>query len=68
MREVQRVMERFVSLWGAESFSVDAKRIPRESISARTSVRSVFGEPVPNEKELFEMHGCMDANASGIPG
>ena len=54
MRELQRVMERFVSLCEAESFSVAAKCIPRESISARTSVRSVSGELVPDEKELLE--------------
>jgi hypothetical protein len=39
---------------GAESFSADAKCIPGESISARTSVRSVSGDLVPNEKELLE--------------
>jgi formate hydrogenlyase transcriptional activator len=54
MRELQRVMERFVSLYEAESCSVAAKGIPRESISARTSVRSVSGELVPNEKEFLE--------------
>ena len=54
IRELQRVMERFVSLCEAESFSVAAKCIPRESISERTSVRSVSGEVVPNEKEFLE--------------
>jgi len=54
MREMQRVMERFVGLCEAESFSVDAKCIRGESISARTSVRSVSGDLVPNEKELLE--------------
>ena len=52
MRELQRVMERFVSLCEAESFSVAAKCIPRESISA--SIRSVSGELVPNENEFLE--------------
>jgi transcriptional regulator with GAF, ATPase, and Fis domain len=54
MRELQRVMERFVSLCEAESFSVAAKCIPRESISERTSIRSVSGEVVPNEKKFLE--------------
>jgi hypothetical protein len=54
MRELQWVMERFVSLCEAESLSVAAKCIPPESISARTSIRSVSGELVPNEKELLE--------------
>ena len=54
IRELQRVMERFVSLCEAESFSVAAKCILRESISERTSVRSVSGEVVPNEKEFLE--------------
>jgi transcriptional regulator with PAS, ATPase and Fis domain len=54
MREMQRVMERFVSLCEAESFSVDANCIPGESISARSSVRSVSGELVPNEKKFIE--------------
>jgi transcriptional regulator with PAS, ATPase and Fis domain len=54
MRELQRVMERFVSLYEAESCSVAAKCIPRESLSARTSTRSVSGELVPDEKELLE--------------
>ena len=49
MRELHRVMERFVSLYEAESISVPALG----SISS-TSVRSVFGELVPNEKELLE--------------
>ena len=61
MRELQRVMERFVSLCEAESFSVAAKCIPRESISARTSVRSVSGELVPNEKEFLELEDAEDA-------
>ena len=52
MRELQRVMERFVSLCEAESFSVAAKCIPRESISA--SIRSVSGELVPHENEFLE--------------
>jgi hypothetical protein len=47
-------MERFVSLCEAESFSVAAKCIPRESISARTSIRSVSGELVPNANEFLE--------------
>jgi transcriptional regulator with GAF, ATPase, and Fis domain len=54
MRELQRVMERFVSLYEAESCSVAAKCISRESISAGTSVRSVSGELVPNEMEFLE--------------
>jgi DNA-binding NtrC family response regulator len=54
IRELQRVMERFVSFCEAESFSVAAKYIPRESISACTSVRSASGELVPNEKEFLE--------------
>jgi len=54
MRELQRVMERFVNLCEAKSFSVDAKCIPWESISARTSVRVEFGELLPSEKELLE--------------
>jgi two-component system response regulator HydG len=54
MREMQRVMERCVGLSEAESFSVDAKCIPMGSISAPTSVRSVSGDLVPNEKELLE--------------
>jgi len=54
MRELQRVMERFVSLCETESFSVAAKGIPQESISAHTSVRSVSAELVPNEKEFLE--------------
>ena len=54
MRELQRVMERFVSLCEAESFLVAAKCIPRESLSTRTSVRSVSGELVPHEKEFLE--------------
>jgi len=61
MRELQRVMERFVSLCEAENFSVAAKCIPRESISARTSVRSVSGELVPNEKEFLELEDAEDA-------
>jgi hypothetical protein len=61
MRELQRVMERFVSFCEAESFSVAAKCIPRESISARTSVRSVSGELVPNEKEFVELEDAEDA-------
>jgi len=47
-------MERFVNLCEAKSFSVDAKCIPWESISARTSVRVEFGELLPSEKELLE--------------
>jgi len=71
MRELQRVMERFVSLCEAESFSVAAKCIPRESISARTAVRSVSGELVPNEKEfledaLMEMLGEIPGWESGV--
>jgi transcriptional regulator with GAF, ATPase, and Fis domain len=54
VRELQRVMERFASLCEAESFSVAAKCIPRESISVRTSVRSVSGELAPDEKEFLE--------------
>jgi transcriptional regulator with GAF, ATPase, and Fis domain len=54
MRELQWVMERFVSFSEAESFSVAAKCIPREPISACTSVRLVSGELVPNEKEFLE--------------
>jgi transcriptional regulator with GAF, ATPase, and Fis domain len=54
VRELQRVMERFASLCEAESVSVGGKCIPRESISARTSVRPASGELVPSEKELLE--------------
>jgi formate hydrogenlyase transcriptional activator len=54
MREIQRVMERFVSLYEAESISMAPKSTPRESISARTSVQSVSGKVVPSVKELLE--------------
>jgi DNA-binding NtrC family response regulator len=53
MRELQRVMEWFVSFCGAENFSVATKCIPRESISAHT-VRSAFGGLIPSEEELLE--------------
>ena len=54
MRELQWVMERFESFSEAENLSVAAKCIPREPISACTSVRLVSGELVPNEKEFLE--------------
>jgi transcriptional regulator with GAF, ATPase, and Fis domain len=54
MRELQRVMELFVSLYEGESCAVAAKCIPRESLSARTYVRSLSGELVPNEKKFLE--------------
>jgi formate hydrogenlyase transcriptional activator len=54
MRELQRVIERFVALWEAGSFSIAAKVIPWEPISARTSVRSKSRELIPREKELIE--------------
>jgi formate hydrogenlyase transcriptional activator len=54
MREFQRVMERFVSLYEAGSISAAAKYSPREPLPARTSIRPVSGELVPNEKELLE--------------
>jgi transcriptional regulator with GAF, ATPase, and Fis domain len=54
MREFQRVMERFVSICEVESFSAAATCVPREPISACTSVRLVSGELIPNEKEFLE--------------
>jgi formate hydrogenlyase transcriptional activator len=54
IRELQCVMERFVSLWEAKVLSVEAKWIPWESISARTSVRSISEALAPNESELLE--------------
>ena len=49
MRELQRVLERFTSLWEAESFSVDAKWI-----SHAAPVRPIKGQWLPKEKELVE--------------
>lgn len=66
MRQFQRVMERFVSFCEAESFTAAAKYIPRESISACTSVRSLSGELVPNEKEFLE-YALMEMLAE-LPG
>jgi len=66
MREFQRVMERFVNLCEMESFSVASKCIPRESISARTFVRSESGELVPNEKEFLE--DALMEMLGGLPG
>jgi transcriptional regulator with GAF, ATPase, and Fis domain len=55
MRELQRVMERFVALWVAGVFSTTAKVIPWESTSPpRTSSLPISEELVPNEKELLE--------------
>lgn len=54
LRELQCVMERFVSLWETKILSVDAKWIPWDSISARTSVSSISEGLVPNESELLE--------------
>jgi transcriptional regulator with GAF, ATPase, and Fis domain len=66
MREMQRVMERLVSLYKAESSSVDATCIPGRSISARTSVQSVFGDVVPNEEEFLE--AALMAMLAELPG
>lgn len=66
MRELQRVMERFVTLYQAESISIAAKRTPRGSPSARTSVRVLSGELVPNENDLLE-HALMEMLAE-LPG
>jgi formate hydrogenlyase transcriptional activator len=54
IRELQCVMERFVSLWEEKILSVDAKWIPWESIFARTSALSICEGLVPNENELLE--------------
>jgi transcriptional regulator with PAS, ATPase and Fis domain len=56
MRELQRVMERFLNLCEAKSFSVDAKRIPWESISARTSVRRNPESYYPVRRSSLRMH------------
>jgi transcriptional regulator with GAF, ATPase, and Fis domain len=66
-RELQRVMERFVNLCEAKSFSVDAKCIPWESISARTFVRAESRELLPNEKELPE-DALMEMQRNSLAG
>ena len=54
MRELQSVMERFAILSQAESFSVDARWIPRESIDAYASVREFPAPFAPSETDLLE--------------
>jgi formate hydrogenlyase transcriptional activator len=59
MRELQWVMERFVSFYEAESISVGAKCTPRESISASHLLPVGIRRTGTNPKDLLE-HALME--------
>jgi formate hydrogenlyase transcriptional activator len=54
VRELQNVLERFVTLCEAECFSVDVKWISWDAIAARTAGRSTSAELAPDDNDILE--------------